>query len=410
MKKNILIISYTFPPSSGIGGRRWAKFSKYLTRLGYCVHIIYAPGNTSDKSLWFDDVVDNENIKLYPVKSYYPASLLIKPKTIWQKLQYRFSLFIVKLTSKGTPYDRAWLWNRSMLRKAEQIIEINKIKNVIVSCAPFSNSYSVLKLKIKFSDLNLCVDFRDPWTWGSGYGFVTLEQKKIDFEKIKEKEVIENFDHILIPSIEMKNYLDSTYSEISYKTHILSHGFDKDEITQKPKIHSNVTKLMLYGTLYSNLEEVFEKISLFISGSNKKASLDIYSSETTYKEIFQSRKLIDISVNYYDQMLPKDLFDKMNFYDYVLIIQPFYAKDFITTKIYEIIYSHTPIILISNKGKLFDFILDNNLGICFSPEDLKEENLKNIFLINPKKFAMNQFPIENYSFEFITSKLISYFK
>lgn len=407
--KQILLISYTFPPYPGIGGRRWAKFSKYLTQLGYYVHVIYASNDTGDKSLWLEDIIDNKNIKLYPIKSRYPASLIMQPKTIWQKFNYRFSLFIVKLTSKGTPYDRAWFWNKAMLRKSEKIIETHKIKNVIVSSAPFSNSYSALELKIKFPDLNLLVDFRDPWTWGGGYGFSILKPKRITHEAMMEASVIEFSDKIFVPSIEMKNHIILNYPKFINKIILLPHGFDEDEITRMPKKSSKKLRLVLYGTLYSNLDTIFENISLFIKNAQNKISLDIYSSNSTYKNVFETHELIGNSVNYYTPILPKYLFEKFNEYDYVLIIQPDFAKDFITTKIYEIIYSGTPILLVSNEGELSKFISKNELGLCFTPDNFSEK-VNSVFEYPTSAFKIKQFKIDDCSFKFITSGLMKFLK
>ena len=52
-KQHILLISYTFPPHPGIGGRRWAKFSKYLSKLNYIVHVIHVANPFDEDSLWF---------------------------------------------------------------------------------------------------------------------------------------------------------------------------------------------------------------------------------------------------------------------------------------------------------------------------------------------------------------------
>ena len=407
--KQILLISYTFPPYPGIGGRRWAKFSKYLTQLGYDVHVIYASNGTGDISLWLDDIIDNKNIKLYPIKSRYPASLIMQPKTNWQKLNYRFSLFIVKLTSKGTPYDRGWFWNKAMLRKSEKIIETNKIKNVIVSSAPFSNSYYALDLKIKFPDLNLVVDFRDPWTWGDGYGFSILNPKRIKHEVMMEASVIEFSDKVFVPSIEMKNHIILNYPKFINKIILLPHGFDEDEITRMPKKPSQKLRLVLYGTLYSKLDSVFENISLFIKKAQNKISLDIYSSTSTYKNVFETYGLIGNGVNYYSQILPKYLFEKFDEYDYVLIVQPDFAKDFITTKIYEIIYSGTPTLLISKEGKLLKFISENKLGLCFTPDNFSEK-INSVFEHPTGAFNIKQFKIDDCSFKFITSDLAKHLK
>ena len=407
--EHILLISYTFPPYPGIGGRRWAKFAKYLSRLGYTVHVIHAKNPFNEKSLWLDDVENNEHIKTYQLNIRYPNILLTIPKSFFQKIKYKCSLFVVNLFSKGTPYDRGIFWRKNMLKKSEELIRTYNIKNVVSNCAPFSSAYYALELKKQFNDLNLMVDFRDPWTWGKGYGFSILEKNRFLFEKEKENAVIENSNFIFVPSIEMKNHLNSTYPKFSNNVILLPHGFDKDEITLKPKKHSEVIKLIFYGSLYYNLEEVFSEIAGCLSDFNDKIFLDLYSSTTAYNQLFDSVNLLNKTVNYYNPLLPKQLFNKMDGYDFVLIVQPDYAKDFITTKIYEIINSGTPIILISSEGKLSDFIIQNNLGLWFTLENLRK-NFKTVFEAKSNSFNLNQFKIEEFSYTSITPKLTSYFK
>ena len=53
MSKKILIISYTFPPSSKVGGRRWVKFAKYFVKNNNDVRIITS--KNKNESGWLKD-------------------------------------------------------------------------------------------------------------------------------------------------------------------------------------------------------------------------------------------------------------------------------------------------------------------------------------------------------------------
>ncbi len=408
-QKKILLISYTFPPYPGIGGRRWAKFAKYLSHAGYVVHVVCAKNPFNEISLWNVDIKSSKNIKIYELDDSYPIILSQIPKTIYQKLKYKFALLKVKIFTKGTPYDKGIFWKKNMLKVCNKIITEHNIQNVVVSCAPFSCAYNALALKDIHKEINLIVDFRDPWTWGTGYGFSTLSENRLHFEKNKEKLVIENMDCILVPTDEMKNYLDKVYPQFTNKILILPHAYDKDEITLTPKNPSGSLRLLVYGTLYENLDDIFDKISHELKETNISIKLDVYSSKSRYKHFFETKELYGNCVNYYDLIPPQQLFNELKNYDYVLIIQPDYAKDFITTKIYEIIYSRTPIILIANKGRLFDFISQNQLGLCFHPNKLKAV-FQEIANASAEAFRLKDFNISDYSFDSVTSTLVKCFK
>ena len=71
--KKVLIIAYKFPPAHGVGGRRWAKFAKYLAREGYEVYVITSKFPSGDIS-WEDDV-QSEHIRVFNYKSMFPTFL-----------------------------------------------------------------------------------------------------------------------------------------------------------------------------------------------------------------------------------------------------------------------------------------------------------------------------------------------
>ena len=63
MSKKVLIVSYVFPPKSGIGGRRWAKFSKYLNRMDIDLKVLtFQKKNDSNFSNWSKDTVEYESV------------------------------------------------------------------------------------------------------------------------------------------------------------------------------------------------------------------------------------------------------------------------------------------------------------------------------------------------------------
>ena len=54
----VLIVSFYFPPYGGVGARRWAKFSKYLSKAGVKTHVLAA--NFDGNSPWTKDIKELE--------------------------------------------------------------------------------------------------------------------------------------------------------------------------------------------------------------------------------------------------------------------------------------------------------------------------------------------------------------
>lgn len=402
--KQILLISYTFPPYPGIGGRRWAKFAKYLAKQGYIVNVICAKNPFRETSLWQDDV-QHENIRICELDSNYPTILLKQPKTICEKINYRLSLFYVNLFTKGTPYDRGIFWEKELIKTSGELIKKYDIKNVIVSCAPFSSAYQSLKLKKEFSAINLIVDFRDPWTWGKAYGFSGLDQKRLEYEKMMQNSVIEKADKIFVPVDVMRDHLKSSYEIHSDKIFTLPHGFDKDEIQTKRVVSGNKIKIIFYGSLYDGIKEYFTVISKIIRDSNSNITLDIYSDSMRYSDLFEKDNLLNKQVFYYKSIPTNELFLKISSANYVLVVHPDYGVNNISTKFFEIIYSRVPILYVSKSGITSKFIESNRIGYFLELHNI-EQNLKNIFDGSVPYNYENNYNVDHFSFENITKNLI----
>lgn len=393
--RRIILIAYVFPPYPGIGGRRWAKLSKYLARLGYEVHVITAKNPFNETSTWSKDVESNDKIHLHVLPARYPSVLNGKIVNVFDKILYRFWTLILKISVKGTIYDRAVFWRSSVNRTVDELMNKYKFDAVVATGAPFSVLFYAVQLKKKYHDLKVITDLRDPWSWNThAYGFGYLSQKRASYELMMEKEVMRNSDVVTVPVSNMISKLLELYPECAGKINLLPHGYDTDEIKPSPKSKSDKIRMIFYGSLYQSIEGFVALIAKVLAEKCDEVDLDIYSDSKRYQEIFKAAGA-GSNVTYFDPLPSEELFKLFVNYDYVLLIHPDYGRDNVGTKFYEIIASHTPIIYVGNSGIAASFVEDNRVGMWLRPESV-EEQLRTVL---DKQFVFN------YNFEFDTSQL-----
>lgn len=358
--KHILLIAYVFPPYYGIGGRRWARHSEYLAKLGYTVHVVCAKNPFDKISLWQKNIDNNPKIIIHQLPTKFPNVLVDFKHTFFQKIAYKFWITILPFITKGNYLDRTVFWKNTMLNKASEIIQANKIERVICTGGPFGVLYFVTLLKKKFPAIFLLSDWRDPWTWAPNWGYNTLSEKRMLAEKKMEECAMQGADIVSVPTESMKNSLQEKYPRFIDKIKIVPHFFDREEIDIVAKSSSNKIRMVLYGTIYINTIHYFEEIASFLAANKENYTLDIYTDHPSCKPIFEKHNASNVS---FHGVLPaKDLFAKFKDYDFVLLVHPDYGKDNVSTKFYEIIYSRTPIFLVSEPGLGPDFVVKNNLG------------------------------------------------
>jgi hypothetical protein len=78
------IVSYTFPPSNEIGGRRWAKFSKQLKTLGHEVTIVCSGNESNDR--FYKENYSGIEVRVLPKK--YPDWLSGITSSFFEKILY----------------------------------------------------------------------------------------------------------------------------------------------------------------------------------------------------------------------------------------------------------------------------------------------------------------------------------
>lgn len=416
MKKNILIISYVFPPYPGIGGRRWAKFAKYLHRAGHNVYVIAAQNPFKDVSTFINDIKELPQENLYYLPSKYPSVLLKQPKNFFEKLQYHFWIRCLPFFTSGNFYDRSMFWKWQLHQTIQKIIQNKQINTIIVSGPPFNMAFEVTLLKREFPDIQIIVDYRDEWTFNKVHGFGIISKKRQEVEFQKEKYVCENADIVMSCHEAILEYLSNKYKLKKY--FLLPHGFDKDDFAMLDKKYYDTLEngkifISYFGTIYPTTENFFKELVKFLDILKKHNEI-IYEKivfQFFTIDIFPYNSIIErykdkIKIN--RNLLPQELFMMIQSSDFVLLIPSFRLKDFITSKYPEIFYLKKPIILYSEKGRVSEFIEKHKIGV-----HLPHENFYDAFLNaiqNPSQFSYQDLDVNQWDFEILTQKLLEILK
>jgi len=412
---NVLVVCHGFPPNPGVAGRRWAKFSKYLTRNGYNVSVLASKNIKSAVSDWNDDI-KGIDVEYLPYR--FPEVISITKSGFFNKIKYRFWLVVLKNINKGNFYDRSYFWKKQITRKIEEKIVSKKIDTVIVTAGPFILSYYVTVLKNKYPHIKFIVDFRDLWTGDSEItSFSSLSNNRVEHEKYFERRTIMQSDYILTVGEKMSDYFNSL--AINKEVYTLPNGYDEDDFKnidlKVEDNHEGLIKLVFAGTFYINLSyilipffEALVKIKENQPDIYKRLRFEFYGTfPDSYKELVNKYNLNEII--YSNEKLPlKQIYSKIkNATACMLFLNDVYNFA-LSTKFCEYISQNKKIIVVSNKGQTSDFITSNNLGYWISPKNTFNDLLNCINeLEHPKtEIVRSKFDVSHYSVNNLTKRLI----
>jgi glycosyltransferase involved in cell wall biosynthesis len=369
----VLILTYTFPPSPEIGGRRWAKFFKCLNRESVEAHVLTQRRNAENPNEWHDDVIPWKK-NIHEIDFGYPAIMNQKSYKLFEKIKYRLVRKRLKMNYQGNYYDRTCFFGEEQLQQVESLFFENNFTHVIISGGPFSWMASVVRLKEKFNNVKFILDFRDPWTNNqSFFGYSRLSRKRFEYEQELEANAIAECDLIISVSQEMNDWFIASYKINPNKCFVLPNGWDKDELVKVPnEISKNI---VLAGTLYDNTREVFIEFLNAIRNPELKNRIQLNGIKFCFYG-FQPEWI-------HKELSPEDpikLYSKRSITEINEVISTssggmlFLTKDLtfsFSTKFYEYLKYDKPIFVFSNGGKTGKFIEDNGLGVQLTPKNMK---------------------------------------
>lgn len=413
IKPPILIINFTFPPYAGIGGRRWAKFAKYLKKQEIPFHVI-ASQRLEKGSNWTKDIENYKDSITY-IKGSYPLILTSNPETIWAKIKYRLAFMREKYLAQGNYYDISKYWEKELVPLVRKKLA-EGVDTVIYSTPPFRGAYFISKLKKDFPKVQFIADYRDPWTSNrTSFGFESLSKKNLKYEIDLEREVIHSFDKIISVSKEINDYLSHTHKAKKDKFYVLKNGFDVDD-----KVPTNNTadtiSFAFIGTFYQKARHLFDEFTQAISDLEtehpdwfKKVAFNFYGHKPDY---FNAGIENTSSIHHHGLISLKEASQKIANAKACMLFLADDTNYSFSTKFYEYVSNEKPVLLFAKPGITSEFITENSIGISLSPGKIKEQLRKVILRAISNDISFNtKFDTKPFEVNQLTKdllKIISY--
>ena len=365
--KKVLIISYNFPPKSGISSRRWVKLAKELTRSGVECHVITRDGGKEKGVNWSKDMVELDPTKIHRLKNSYPR-FLEKPPTSFQMRIVKY-IGIKFLKSIFFKIDSAQFFYKKLIPQAKKNIKTG-VNNIIVSGPPHSLLFHASVLKNEHPNINLILDYRDAWNDETTYEYKTSlksfssKMKSIQMEYL----ALVQADKVLFVSDDMRKRTANLYKNLANKFEVFHNFFDREDYDDSiPLPYKKPTNEVVYiGTLGSGRRIALEFLAEAIDKLNEnKENLNLkfhfFTNETS--SLFHASayyKVIKKHFIFHPIVSTKKVFKTLSNFSYCLSInEPNYSHAF-GTKIFDYMALKKQIFHISNGGELYDILEKKN--------------------------------------------------
>jgi glycosyltransferase involved in cell wall biosynthesis len=244
-KKKVLIITYYWPPSAGVGVQRWLKFAKYLPQNGWQPTIITPKNpqfNVSDATLTTPKSCTVHHVPIWEPFDFFAKITGNKGKEkVKQGLVLEgskksfFEKTIVWMRGNVMLPDPRIFWRKNVISFLDEHLKTEHYDLLVTTGPPHSMHLIGLAAKQKF-DLRWIADFRDPWSQWDILPELNTGTIAMYLHKKWEKEVLTNADAVLCTSSNQADMFDQLGAK---NVHTITNGYDADDLPDLRNIKPN---------------------------------------------------------------------------------------------------------------------------------------------------------------------------
>lgn len=265
MKKNILVISFAYPPTNVVGALRPYYISKHLNKSGNNVTVITSRSHKKlngldeyhDHEIYSPSISPNGKVKVIYIGKYLgrhgkPNANNLRPKS---PLKSALNHIVYKV-AKGLSYpiypDKAVHWSYLVQHYLKKNSEIVNNTDIIISTYPAPSNHNIAKyIKRINPNIHWIADFRDFYYQNN------LQHQpsfKNTLHKRLESKFIREADSLIFVTESMLEKYQLAYSQYRHKMQCIYNGFDKEDIISIDSKPAEPKLSIFYAGSFYNLQ------------------------------------------------------------------------------------------------------------------------------------------------------------
>jgi hypothetical protein len=266
----VLIVTYLFPPSGGVGVPRFVNYAKYLPLHGCDVYVLTVRKPATP-------VYDAELAKQVPpetrvFRAFNPEVPYALRDRLWKRIAggptaagvaprppggaAALKRLAKRVIQRVFCPDVQVLWTPFAIRAARRIIREQRITTVLVNLPPYSCLKIAADVKRQFPGIKLILDFRDEWIENYFVDFDSAASEyKLRLARELEREAVVRADYVSAVTESQRRQIRKRYpDEPESKFLYMPNGYDPEIYRGMiPRPHTPGRMVITYfGTLYDN--------------------------------------------------------------------------------------------------------------------------------------------------------------
>ncbi len=404
-EKNILFISYHFPPSAAVGGLRIFRFAKDFPLFGWNPCVLTLKDHYIDKMdverlrgiqgmkifkagqlptiLQIYQTLKKMFYKLFgdgyhhlrDVKTYSPSSgdKLIEKEGVVQKLKRYFFSFVLLPDGENN-------WILPAVLQGIKLIRREKISCMFTSCPPYSVHLVGLLLKL-ITGVDWVADYRDPWSILGPKTLFSNSHLSVRIEKWLEKCVVNNARMVLSTTERLCETFRQFYKEQPASKFIyVPNGYDPEEFSELNGLRKYEQFTLTYtGSFYLGRtpEPIFTALRELIKEGRINAEEIRVNLAGNCQEVngYPTSQIIrdyglGKTVHVLGWVSHRQALNMITRSHLALLLaenQPFQ----IPAKVYDYMCAGTKILAIAEEGATSDLIISTKIGEVYRPSDVE---------------------------------------